>query len=184
MGCKAVSGITNVCGDLLQASGADKNFYVGYVSDLGASISLTQTGAISTLAFTAYNGLVKFEGFPSSHSFSHELMKGAGGSISYKHMCNVHLMPLSTTDDVEVQRLSQAQDAFFIFQGNNEDFYILGPGKGLHVIAGAMRTSGVNPGEDVTTSLSFEGNEKVVPLRFSLGTTTAAIISYLDGLVR
>lgn len=184
MGCKAGSGITNVCSDLLQASGADKDFYVGYVSDLGTKFSLTQSAAISSISFQAYMGLVKFEGQKFSHSFGHELVKGAGGSISYKHMATVKLMPLSTQDDVEIQRLSQAQDAFFIMQGNNEDFYIIGPSKGLTAVPGAMRTSGVAAGEDVATSLSFEGNEKVVPLRFSLGTTQAAIISYLDGLVR
>lgn len=184
MGCKAVYGIQNVCADLLQASGVDKDFYVGYVSDLGANFSLSQTGAISSISFEAYMGLVKFEGQKFSHSFSHELVKGAGGSISYKQMVTVKLMPLSTQDDVEFQRLSQAQDAFFVMQGNNEDFYILGASKGLSAIAGAIRTSGVAAGEDVTSSLSFEGNEKTVPLRFSLGTTQQAIVSYLDGLVR
>jgi hypothetical protein len=182
--CKAVYGINNVCSDLLQASGADKDFYVGYVTDLSARISLAQTGAISSLSFLSYMGLVKFEGQKFSHSFSHELAVGAGGSISYKHMVNVKLMPLSTQDDVEIQRLTQAQDAFFIMQGNNEDFYILGPSKGLKAVAGPLRTSGVAAGEDVSTGISFEGNEKVVPLRFSLNTTTSAIISYLDGLVR
>jgi hypothetical protein len=182
--CKAVYGISNVCSDLLQASGVDKDFYVGYVSDLSTKLSLTQTGAISSFSFLSYMGLVKFEGQKFAHSFSHELMVGAGGSISYKHLTTVKLMPLSTQDDVEIQRLSQAQDAFFVMQGNNEDFYILGPSKGMRAVAGAMRTSGVAAGEDVTTSLSFEGNEKVVPLRFSLGTTTQAIINYLDGLVR
>jgi hypothetical protein len=182
--CKAVFGVSNVCGDLLQASGVDKDFWVGYISDLGAKISLTQTAAISSLTFQAYQGLIKFEGQKFTHSFSHEVMVGAGGSISYKHMTNVRLMPLSTQDDVEMQRLSQAQDVFFIMQGNNEDFYILAPSKGMRVVAGAMRTSGVGPGEDVSSGLSFEGNEKVVPLRFSLNTTTQAIITYLDGLVR
>lgn len=182
--CKVVYGITNVCGDLLQASGVDKDFYVGYVSDLSARISLAQTGAISSLSFLSYMGLVKFEGQKFSHSFTYELVKGQGGSISYKHTAIVKSMPLSTQDDVELQRLTQAQDAFVIFQDNNENFFILGPSKGMTAIAGPLRTSGVNSGEDVTATVTLEGNEKVVPLRFSLGTTTTAIINYLDGLVR
>ncbi len=167
--CKVVYGVTNVCSDLLQASGVDKDFYVGYVSDLSAKFSLAQTGAISSISFLSYMGLVKFEGQKFSHSFSHELTVGAGGTISYKHMASVKLMPLSTQDDVEIQRLTQAQDAFFVMQDNNESFYIIGPSKGMRAVAGPI---------------SFEGNEKVVPLRFSLGTTTQAIINYLDGLVR
>lgn len=182
--CKVVYGITNVCGDLLQASGSDKDFYVGYVSDLGARISLAQSGAISSISFLAYMGLVKFEGFKASNVFSHELVKGQGGSISYKHMGVIKLMPLSTQDDVEVQRLTQAQDMFIISQDTNENFFIHGASKGLTAVAGPMRTTGTGNGEDVTTTLTFEGFEKTVPLRFSLGTTTQAIISYLDGLVR
>jgi hypothetical protein len=60
--CKVVTGINNVCGDLLQASGVDKDFYVGYVSDLSARFSLLQTGPIASIQFTPYNGLIKLEG--------------------------------------------------------------------------------------------------------------------------
>lgn len=182
--CKVVTGITNVCGDLLQASGADKDFWVGYVSDLGIKTSLAQTSAISSFTFQAYAGLVKFEGQKYSHSFGAELVKGAGGSISYKHTGSVKLMRLSVTDDVEFQRLTQAQDAFIVYQDNNESFFILGPSKGLTAVAGPISTTGVAAGEDVTSSVSFEGNEKVLPLRFTLGTTTQAIITYLDSLIR
>jgi len=182
--CKVVTGITNVCGDLLQASGADKDFWVGYVSDLGTRLSLTQTAPISALSFVAYAGLVKFEGQKYSHYFGAELVKGAGGSISYKHTGNAKLMRLSVTDDVEFQRLTQAQDAFIVYQDNNESFFILGPSKGLMAVPGPISTTGVAAGEDTTSSISFEGNEKVLPLRFSLGTTTSAIITYLDSLIR
>lgn len=182
--CKVVTGITNVCGDLLQASGADKDFWVGYVSDLGTRFALTQSAAIGSISFLAYMGLVKFEGQKYTHSFGAELVKGAGGSISYKHTGNVKLMRLSTTDDVEFQRLTQAQDAFIVYQDNNESFFILAPSKGLTAVAGPINTTGVAAGEDTTSSISFEGNEKVLPLRFSLGTTTSAIITYLDSLIR
>lgn len=182
--CKVVVGINNVCGDLLQASGADKDFWVGYVSDLGTRFSLAQTASIGSISFLAYMGLVKFEGQKFSNSFGAELVKGAGGSISYKHTGTVKLMRLSTTDDVEFQRLTQAQDAFIVYQDNNESFFILGPSKGLTAVAGPISTTGVSAGEDVMSSVSFEGNEKVLPLRFSLGTTTSAIITYLDSLIR
>ena len=83
--CKVQYGINNVCGDLLRSSGIDKDFWVGYVSDLGTRISLTQTAAISSLSFTAYNGLVKFEAQKFSHVASYDLQKGAGGTISFLH---------------------------------------------------------------------------------------------------
>jgi len=69
MGCKAQYGISNVCGDILFPGGADQDFYVGYISDLSTRFSLTQSGVISSLAFTAYNGLVKFSGQKFAHKF-------------------------------------------------------------------------------------------------------------------
>lgn len=182
--CKVVSGINNVCGDLLQASGVDKDFYVGYVSDLSTEFSLLQTAAIASMTFKAYTGLVKFEGQKFSHQFGYELVKGAGGSISYKHTGTVKLMNLSTADDVELQRLTQAQDMFAIIRDNNDNFFIYAPSKGFTAVAGPIRTTGLASGEDTTSSVTFEGNEKVIPLRFTTGSTVAANITYLDGLIR
>lgn len=180
--CKVQFGISNVCGDLLQVSGLDKDFWVGYVSDLSTRISLDQTGAISALAFAAYNGLYKFEAQKFSHVASYDLQKGAGGTISYLHRVALRMMNLSTRDDVEVQRLTQAQDAFVIVQDNNESFFIYGPSKGLTSVAGALRTSGQNSGEDVSTLVTLEGAEKVLPLRFDAGSTSATL-TLLNGYV-
>jgi len=182
--CKVVTGINNVCGDLLQASGVEKDFYVGYLSDLSVKFPLTQTGAISSIQFVPYNGLIKFEGQKYSHKFSYDLTKGAGGSIAYTHKGSVKVMNLSTQDDVELQRLTQAQDMFIINQDNNENFFIYAPGNGFAAIPGQLRTTGENAGEDVLSAVSFESAEKVIPLRFSLGTTTQAVINYLDSLIR
>lgn len=180
--CKVQYGINNVCGDLLQSSGIDKDFWVGYVSDLGTRISLTQTAAISSLSFTAYNGLYKFEAQKFSHVASYDLQKGAGGTISFLHRAAVKMLNLSTRDDVEVQRLAQAQDAFIVFQDNNENFFIYGPSKGLASIAGPLRTSGQGQGEDISTTVTLEGSEKVLPLRFDAGSTTATL-NLLNGYV-
>lgn len=181
--CKVVNPIGNDCGDLLQASGVDKDFYVGYVSDLSARFPLTQTGAISTFGFTPYSGLVKMQGRKYSHKFGYAVAVAPGGSISYTHTGLVKLMNLSTQDDVEIQRLTQAQDMFVIWQDNNENFFISAPSKGFTVEAGDLHTSGQADGEDVLTSISFKSSEKVIPLRFTAG-TTAQTVSYLDALIR
>jgi hypothetical protein len=95
----------------------------------------------------------------------------------------IKLMSLNTTDDVEIQRLAQAQDMFIIIQDNNEQFFIYGPSKGLQAVAGAIKTTGQAAGEDTASTLNFMGNEKVLPLRFDRGSGVSANISYLDGLV-
>ena len=182
--CKVVTGINNVCGDLLQASGVDKDFYVGYVSDLSVKFSLAQTGAIASIQFYPYNGLIKFEGQKFAHKFDYELAVAPGGGISYVHKGAVKVMNLSTQDDVELQRLTQAQDMFIISQDNNESWFIYAPSKGFNAVAGVIKTTGQAAGEDTSSTVSFIGNEKVLPLRFSLGTTNQAIVDYLNGLVR
>lgn len=180
--CQVQFGISNVCGDLLQVSGMDKDFYVGYVSDLGTRFSLLQTDVISAIHFTAYNGLIKFSSQKFSHVASYDLQKGGGGALSYLHRFAARMMNLSTRDDVEVQRLTQAQDAFIVCQDNNEDFFIYGPSKGLSAVAGPLRTSGQNSGEDISTLVTLEGAEKVLPLRFDAGSTTATV-ALLDSYV-
>lgn len=182
--CKVIYGIDNACADLLQASGVDKDFWVFYISDLSTRISLAQTGPISTLSFLSYMGLVKFSGQKFAHKADSELMVAAGGSISYTHKAMVKLMSLNTTDDVELQRLSQATDLGLIIQDNNENFFIYGPSKGLSAVAGPIKTTGQAAGEDTSATLNFLGNEKVLPLRFDRGSGVTGNISYLDGLIR
>lgn len=182
--CKVVTGINNVCGDLLQASGVDKDFWVGYVSDLSVKFPLTQTSTISNIQFVPYNGLIKFEGQKFSHKFDYAVTKGAGGGIAYEHKAQVRVMNLSTQDDVEVQRLTQAQDMFIIMQDNNEGFFIYAPSKGFSVVAGDLHSTGQQAGEDVLTTINFSSNEKVLPLRFAVGTTTQNTVDYLNSLIR
>lgn len=182
--CKVVTGINNVCGDLLQASGVDKDFFVGYISDLSIRFPLTQTGSIAAITFIPYNGLIKFEGQKFAHKFDSELTVAPGGSISYTHKGMVKMLSLSTQDDLELQRLTQAQDIFIVSVDNNENIFIYAPSKGFQAVAGPLKTTGQNAGEDVSATVSFIGNEKVLPLRFTLGGTHAADIVYLNGLIR
>jgi len=182
--CRVVNGINNVCGDLLQASGADKDFYVGYCSDLSVRFSLLQTGPITSIQFTPYFGLVKFEGQKFAHKFDSEGAVAPGGSVSILHKAMIKLMTLSTQDDLEVQRLMQATDMFIVAADNNEVFKIYAPSKGFQYVAGPLQTTGQAAGEDVSNTLNFLGHEKVKPLIFNTGGTYAANISYLDGLIR
>jgi len=112
--CKVQYGINTVCGDNLFPGGADKDFWVGYVSDLSTRIPNTQSGVISSLAFAGYSGLVKFEGNKGAHKFDAATTKGGGGNIAFIHRAILKLLPLSVQDDVEIQRLIQAQDIFVI----------------------------------------------------------------------
>lgn len=181
--CKAIYGIQNVCGDLLQASGLDKDVYAGYVSDLSIRFPLTQASAISSISFLPYNGLVKFSGQKFSHEASEDLAKAGGGAISFVPKFSLRVMPLSTQDDIEVQILAQAQDIFWVMQDNNENFFIFGASKGMTADPGTLKNFGKAAGEDIITTIAFTGNEKTLPLRFSAG-TTAATVALLESYIR
>lgn len=144
---------------------------------------MTQTAAINALTWIAYQGLVKLSGQKFSHEVSYELAKAGGGALSYLHKITIRLMNLSTQDDVELQRLTQAQDAFFIFSGNNQDWYILGATMGMTADAGAIKTFGKGPGEDVISQVALTGNEKTIPLRF-LVSDYATTVLYLENSIR
>jgi hypothetical protein len=182
--CRVINGINNVCGDLMQASGVDKDFWVGYISDLSVKFVTTLTAPIATIQFYPYNGLVKFSGRKYAHKFDWEGAVAAGGSISIPHKAMIKLMNLSTQDDAELVRLMQAQDMFIIYQDNNEAFKIGAPTKGYSYVPGPIQTTGQNDGEDVLSVLNFISSERVPPLRFTTGGTTQANIDYLDSLVR
>lgn len=180
--CKVLYGISTVCGDNLFPSGADKDFYVGYVSDLSTAISLSQTGVISSLTFANYGGLVKFSGNKYAHKFDWAFNKAAGGNMSFTHRAIVKLLSLNTQDDVEIQRLLQAQDAFIIYRNNNDKFFIIGASKGLAAVPGELGTTGQTAADDVTDTVTLEGAEKTKPLRFEV-TDLATTILYLENRV-
>lgn len=181
--CRVVNPITQVCGDLLFPGGADKDFYIGYLSELGTRFSTLQTGDISTITFAAYAGLRKMEGSKFAHSFGSETQVGPGGNIAILHNATIKLIAQSTADDVEIQRMIQAVDMYIIYQNNNDQFFILAPAKGLKHMPGVLQNTGTTSDADVSDTLIFQGAEKVKPLRF-FNTSLSNTISLLDGYVR
>lgn len=182
MACQVQYGISIVCGDLNFPGGVNPDFYVGYTTDLSSPISGVQSGVISSLSFSAYKGLVKFEGQKFAHKFDWSFTKGAGGNGYWMHRATVKLIALSTQDDVEVQRLLQAQNAFVVWRNNNDQFFVSGYGQGLSGAAGDVGTSGVAAADDVSDTIILEGAEKTKPLRFDVG-TVATTLSYLNARV-
>ncbi len=182
MPCKVATGINNACGDIIFPGGADSEFYVGYISDLGTKIPTTQTGVITSLSFLAYAGLVKFEGQKFAHKFDSEGAKGAGGNIYYTHRATLKLIALSVSDDVEAQRLFQAQDAFIINKNSAGIYKIYGPKNGMAGVS-ANSTTGQAVGDDVSDTIVLEGPEITKPLTF-LVTDEATTKAYLDARVR
>lgn len=163
--CKATSGITNTCDDLLRVGGADQTFWVGYLSELTTRLPISQTADISTLPLSVYKGLRRFDGQKFSHSFGSELVVASGGNKSYRHTLAARLLANSTADDVVLQDLALATDAFIIVQDNNENFFILGASKGMQAESDVQNT-GTTGDADASDTITLVGSERTKPLRF------------------
>lgn len=179
--CKVLYGVNNACGDIIFPGGADKDWYVGYVSELSSKIPITQLSVVSSLSFQAYTGLVKFSSTKLALKFDWEFVKGAGGNGFYRHTANLKVISLSVQDDVEVQKLLQAQDAFIINKNNNGSYLIYGPSNGFTATAG-NGTTGQAFEDDTSDSIVLQAPERTKPLRF-LVTDEATTSAYLDARV-
>jgi hypothetical protein len=177
--CKADSGITNTCADLLKVGGLDKTFWVGYKSELDTQISLSQTTDVRTLDFGSYGGLRRFDGQKFSHSYSSPLAVASGGNRSYTHTFNGKVISGSTADDVILQNLALGDDIFVVVQDNNRQFFILGAGNGLSASAG-NRDTGTTGESDTSDTITLSGSETTLPLRFSHEAGYQATLDYLE----
>lgn len=179
--CKITQGISNGCSDLLRVGGADKTFWVGYLSDLDTPFSIAQEADIGTIDFGAYGGLYRFDGNKFAHSFGSELVVAAGGNKSYKHTFVAKVLSNSTADDTTLQELNLGTDIFIIAQDNNENFFILGASKGLSTETDVQNT-GQTGDADASDTVTLTGSERTKPLRFRLNGGYAATLAYLEGM--
>lgn len=180
--CRATSGFTSSCTDLLRVGGLDRTFWIGYKSQLDTQISLAQTADISTLDFGSYGGLLRFDGNKFSHSFTDALQVASGsGNKSYRHALTIKVMPNSTPDDVIMQQINLGQDMFAVVQDNNRNFFILGAGNGLSAESNE-RNTGEAADSDTRNTAVLSGSETTMALRFALGGGYDATLAYLVGL--
>jgi hypothetical protein len=180
--CRATSGFTNSCTDLLRVGGLDRTFWLFYLSQLDTQISLSQTADISQLDFGSYGGLLRFDGNKFSHSWGDELQVASGsGNKSYKHTLTAKLLPGSTADDVIMQQINLGTDIGAIVRDNNRQFFIIGAGNGLSADTNA-RNSGETADSDTRNTLTLSGSETTMALRFMLGAGFNATLAYLENL--
>jgi len=181
MACKAASGLTFTCTDLLKVGGLSPVFWFGYLSELDTQFSLAQSADISQIDFGSYGGLRRMEGNKFSHSAGYTLIEAAGGNKSYTHSVTVKVVSDSTSDDVILQDLSLGNDIFIVAQDSNRNFLIFGGGSGLKVSAN-VQNSGVTGDSDTTYQVTLEGQELTMPLRFALGAGYQATLDYIEGM--
>lgn len=167
MACKIETGIVNDCADLLKVGGVSKTFWIGYLSELDVQFDLSQAADISTIDFSTYGGLRRFDGNKFSHSFGSELVVAAGGNKSYKHMFAFKILTNSTADDLTLQDLNLGNDIFVVVQDNNQRFYIVGGGNGLSAVSD-VQNSGQTGDSDASDTVTLEGQELTKPLRLNI----------------
>lgn len=180
MGCRFAS-IRLVCGDTLYPGGVYGKVWAGHTSDLSTQFPLTQATDVTTILFSAYNGLKMLEGVKNVHLFASTGNKGAGGNVSIEHSATLKLLAMSTQDDVAIQGLMQATDVFFIARNNRREFFIYGP-TGMTYQPGALQSFGQAATDDTSDTIILTSTEIVKPLRF-VPTGVSDIEAYLDARI-
>lgn len=176
--CKATSGISNACTDLLRVGGLDKTFWLFYKSQLDTQISLSQSADINQLDFGPYGGLLRFDGQKFQHQYTTPLVVANSGNRSYAPTVTIKILSNTTSHDVVVQSLNLGQDIVAIVQNNNQEFLIIGAGNGLYVTANE-NGSGQTGDADTSDTITLTGAELTKPLRFRLAGGYDATLNYL-----
>lgn len=176
--CRAASGISNSCTDLLRVGGLDKTFWLLYKSQLDTQISLAQSADINTLDFGPYGGLLRFDGQKFSHQYTSPLVVANSGNRSYAPTVTIKILSTTTANDVILQDLNLGQDIVAIVQNNNREFLIVGAGNGLYVTQDDVG-SGQTGDSDTSDTITLTGAELTKPLRFSLAGGYQATLDYL-----
>ena len=180
-GCKLLYSVDLACGDTLIAAGLDGRVFAGYVQDLASPFSKTLAADITSVQFTAYNGLKRLEGVKYAHLAVIEGQVGAGGNVSLIHRLTLKLITNSTQDDAQILRLMQATDIFFFVKDAQDSYKIIGP-SGMKYAAGQLQSLGQAATDDLSDTLIFESTEIVKPLRFA-PTGVTDITGYLNARV-
>lgn len=179
--CKLLYSIDLACGDTMYPAGLDGLLHAGYVQDLATPFSTTMATDITSVQFTAYNGLKRLQGVKYAHLSVIEGQVGAGGNVSLVHRMTLKLITNSTQDDAQILRLMQATDIFFFAKDARGEYKIVGP-SGMKYAPGQLQSLGQAATDDVSDTLIFESTEIVKPLRFApVGVTD--ITAYLNARV-
>lgn len=182
--CGFAVGIGLTCDDQKRVGGVNKRAYVfNITSNSGAKVTYNTdaSGFITTINFPdAYDGLQKFEGKKRSHSGGSDLMDTSGGNSLFKHDVLLKIFDTTPTDDEVIEDLASS-DVAIILETNNNEFFLYGKENGME-LKKAPQNTGVEGASDVTTTLTFEGQEKFRPKRVKRGSWEATA-AYLETLV-
>lgn len=180
MSCGISSGVTIACADLRRVGGVKQTVWVGNLADLATPFNPIQLlgNYVSTLPFATYKSLYKFQGPKFAHSAEVTEQISDAGNVSWNHKVTLRVFNNNPTEDNTLMDLSVAE-VFVILQTNNQEFLMYGLGNGLRATASTLPT-GLKNGDDPITTLTLEGSEKTVPLRFLVNGDINQTLNYLN----
>lgn len=177
--CRFTGGIDFNC-DSLKKIGGIKKVWLFNLADLRAPIGASASGYVTSLEFTGYDGLYLFDARKYSHQFTATLTRGDGGNVSWVQELVLRLFNDTPSEDQILSDLGVA-DVGAIIQDNNGQFLIAGALNGLNASAGTAGT-GRNAGDDTATSITLQGAEQQMWLRFTRGNFSDTL-AYITALV-
>lgn len=179
-----ISGIDPTCDALNKVGGVNKRVWLGLKSNI--SYTIDSNGYVSAITMATVGSisakLWKFSGKRDKNSFSFPLT--AGENINTFNHTAVLQLYYSTPSELEaLNQAANADDVVCFMQGNDDQIYILGLGKGLNASAGEGG-SGVLLNDSTAYTLTLSGEQTEPPhiFRTVAGASISTLTAYLDNL--
>lgn len=172
------------CEDLRRVGGVDRRLWIFNISTVDDTVgdsgfTIDGNGYVTAIAWGIYGGLWKFESQKRSHSGGYTGVIQPGGNKFFNHDVIAKLFNATPADDDVIEELSTA-NVGIILETNNKEFLIYGGYNGMEMIE-ATQNSGAEAESDTTSTLTFQGQERSLPLRFfttDYATSVALLESY------
>lgn len=165
MSCLLTGGILASCDDLQKVGGVNKTFYAiskDYITSYTESNGFVTEFTLSSVYASWYT----FTSRKRAHVASDELVVQAGANSLFRHTFIAKVVNSNPSDDGIIEILKNT-DVVIVYKTNNNEWFAMGIDNGLELTA-QTQTTGTEGATDVSTTLTFTGEEKKKPRRLNL----------------
>lgn len=182
--CGISGGLTFDCTKKQKASGGNKQkFWIGNIEDINRTygdggLTIDYNGYVQNIAFEQYKGLYAFTGTKLGNQNTDDASRNDGGIANFPVTIIFKAYDVTPADSLIIEQLANADGLFVIMQTSSGAFKIYGFELGL-TLASAPRSSGSQPADDSSRTVTLQGNEPKLPYYF-FNTSEAHSLSLIE----
>ena len=184
MGCLLASDYTATCGTKKKKNGLRGDVYLLNLVDAnGVKLAYTESGfTVSDITVQSGSQAYKLAGSQLMHTYGASVATPTQGNQYYMQNLVLKLIDDTDADLAFIDELVRSEGLVAVIETYNSQFIILGMENGLKAVEGDMFALDVDPGADVSTSVtlsSYEDYSKKLFFDTDYATTKAKLEGYL-----